>query len=461
MTVSDCRGVATSASSQAEADAFDEGFKLFLNYEMSAGGAMKQVLADHPASVLATILRGYMMMMLESTAVHPKVSASAKGALESASHANERERRHLEALGHWAGGDVFAAAHTWDRLLATDPLDLLALKMHHYTTFWTGRSGVLLSTVEGVLDAWGDDVPGYDHVLGMHAFALNETGRFERAEDVGRAAVERNGEDLWSIHSVAHALEMQGDNRRGDEFFSVDPERWASKNPFIGHIWWHAALFPWDAGDYGRVLDIYDHRLRPASTEFFLDIQNLSSLLARLELAGVDVGDRWDELGDHAAARTGDHVLAFTDVHCSLSLARTGRTDEREGFVRSLAAHREAMADGLGSIAVDRAIDVSRAFAAVAGGDEAAGAATLGAVRGDLAPIGGSHAQRDLFDLILADMTTNAGDDEMAANLLRARAARRPNSVPTLTRYGDALERIGDLDGAAATRERVRALTIA
>ncbi len=460
MSVSDRRGVATSASSQDEVDAYDDGFELFLNYEMSAGGAMKQVLADHPESVLAVILRGYMMMMLESTAVHPKVSALAATTAESADHASDRERLHLEALGRWAGGDVFAAAHSWDRLLAEDPRDLLALKMHHYTTFWTGRAGVLLSAVEGVLDAWDENVPGYDHVLGMHAFALNETGRYERAETVGREAVDRNAEDLWSVHAVAHALEMQGDHRRGDEFFSVDPAAWGTKNPFVGHVWWHAALFPWDAGDYGRVLDIYDHRLRPASTEFFLDIQNLSSLLTRLELAGVDVGDRWEELGDHATARTGDHVLSFTDVHCALTLARTGRVDDLTAFVTSLEAHRSALPDGIGSAGAERAIEVTRALAAAADGDPGLGASILGGVRGDLAPIGGSHAQRDLFDLVLADMVMSAGDHSLAVNLLRARSARWPRSVPTLSRYGDALEQAGQVAKAGEIRERAAALML-
>lgn len=434
----------TSATDQAEVDSFDDGFELFLNYEMAAGGAMKQVVAEHPGSVLAAVLRGYMMMMLESVALHPKVAATAEATASAAGHANERERLHLDALAQWAAGDVRAAASVWDRILAADPLDLLALKMHHYTTFWTGRAGALASAVDGVLDAWDETTPGYDHVLGMHAFALNETGRYEQAEEVARQAVALNDQDLWSVHAVAHALEMRGDLQAGDAFFDVAADTWASKNPFVGHIWWHAALFPWNRGDYDRVLALYDERLRPASTEFFLDLQNLSSLLTRLELAGVDVGDRWDELGAHAASRIGDHVLTFTDVHCALTLNRTGRNDDLVSFNDSLQQHRsEVLAAGRDTVGIDVALELCRGFRANAEGDNDQASRTMLAVRGDLAPIGGSHAQRDLFDLVMADVTESAGEADLAVNLLRARTRRWPNSVPTWQRYAKALAGAG------------------
>ncbi len=459
MTLIDCRGVAVSATERGEVESFDAALELFLDYEMAAGPAMKQVLVDHPSSVMATVTRGYMMLMLESSALQPKVAAIVAETLATADHANDRERLHLRALGHWADGHVLAAAQVWDRLLAADPLDLLALKMHHYTTFWTGRANVLLSTVEGVLDAWTESTPGYDHVLGMHAFGLNETGRYERAEAVGREAVSRNAEDLWSIHAVAHALEMQGEHRRGDEFLSTRGDRWSSKNPFVGHVWWHAALFPWNAGDYDRVLALYDERLRPASTDFFLDIQNLSSLLTRLELVGVDVGDRWAELGDHAAARTGDHVLSFTDVHCALTLARTGRLDDLDAYLVSLEKHRASVPSGLESLGVERAIDIGRSLASSAAGDPREAATALGAIRSDIAPIGGSHAQRDLFDLLLIDMTVEAGDLEMACFLLRSRVARWSTSVPSWQRYAEALDAAG-CDGAAHdARNRAREIS--
>ena len=447
--LNDCRGCPTSASEQAEVDAVDAAVELYCNYEMATGAAVKQVLADHPSSVLGAVLRGYSTLMLETVGVQAKVGAVANSLLESADHANERERLHLAALSRWAeGGDVIGAAEVWDRLLADHPTDLLALKLHHYTTFWTGRASVLLSTIDGVIDAWDPSTPGFDHVLGMRSFALNECGRHEEAERVGREAMASNSEDLWSVHAVAHALEMQGSLDAGVELFDVDPVIWASKNPFIGHIWWHSALFPWNRGDYDAVLDIYDERLRPASTEFFLDLQNLSSLLIRLDLCGVEVGDRWDELGDYAAQRIGDHVLTFTDVHCAMTLARTGRVDELEQFLASLSQHLASRSPTMQSSGIDIALTLGHGFVHIANGEFESAATTMAGVRGDLAPIGGSHAQRDIFDLILISATELAGDAAMALHLLRARTRRWPASVPTWQRYSRVLGESGHTEAA-------------
>lgn len=471
MTITDRRGLATSAASAAEATAFDDAFDRYLDYEMAAGGAVKQVLADHPGSVLGAVLRGSMMMMLETRGVYPKVAQLAADGLAELDHATERECLHLEALARWADGDVLGAADVWDRILASHPLDLLALKLHHYTTFWTGRAPVLLATVDGVIDAWEPTTPGYDRVLGMRAFALNENGRYDEAEALGREAIAESDDDLWSVHAVAHALEMRGDHRAGRQLLDPgDGDRWATKNPFVGHLWWHAALFEWHSGDYDAVLDLYDRRVRPANTEFYLDLQNLSSLLRRLELSGVEVGDRWDELVDHAVGRIGDHVLTFTDAHVALTLSRADRRDELASLRESLRRDRDeraatlAAADvGSGRTAValagcDVVIQLADALADLAAGRAEPGAEALTAIRGDLAPIGGSHAQRDLFDLVTAEAVAAAGDGAGAIDTFRARSRRWPSSVPTWRRLGELLAEAGE--GEAATDAARRAMEV-
>jgi hypothetical protein len=43
--------------------------------------------------------------------------------------------------------------------------------------------------------------------------------------------------------------------------------------------------------------------------------------LLRLELLGIDVGDRWIELADKAEKRIGDHVILFTVPHWMMALS--------------------------------------------------------------------------------------------------------------------------------------------
>ena len=53
--------------------------------------------------------------------------------------ANPRERLHQEALRAWTVQDFSARAAAWEQILVKWPLDLLALRQHNGTLFWTGH----------------------------------------------------------------------------------------------------------------------------------------------------------------------------------------------------------------------------------------------------------------------------------------------------------------------------------
>jgi hypothetical protein len=52
-----------------------------------------------------------------------------------------------------------------------------------------------------------------------------------------------------------------------------------------------------DLGRYDAVLDLYDTEIRAERTDDYRDISNATSLLMRLELDGIEVGDRWAGTG--------------------------------------------------------------------------------------------------------------------------------------------------------------------
>ncbi len=139
----------------------------------------------------------------------------------------------------------------------------------------------------------------------LHCDALEglASGDYAQAEAFGRQSIDLNPDDLWAIHSVAHVMEMQGRLDEGIAFIDRPVDQWADRNPFQGHNWWHLALFALERGDYDFTLDIYDNRILTSNTEFFLDVQNGASMLKRLELLGVDVGDRWFGIGGSHAQR--------------------------------------------------------------------------------------------------------------------------------------------------------------
>jgi hypothetical protein len=85
---------------------------------------------------------------------------------------------------------------------------------------------------------------------------------------------------------------------------------WEGGSNIVHHLWWHRSMFHLEQREFDAVLDLYDHKFRNLSSELttaqpdvYIDVQNAASMLFRLELQGVDVGDRWIEIADKAEAR--------------------------------------------------------------------------------------------------------------------------------------------------------------
>ena len=338
---------------------------------------------------------------------------------------------HLAALRAWSTGDTAAACAAWDQILFAHPRDLLALRLHHFNSFWMGRSTALRNVAASVLHGWDEATPGYGNVLGMLAFGYEECGEYKLAEDAGRRGVALNPDDLWALHAVAHVLEMQGRHDEGVAWLTRPADAWADRNPFRGHLWWHLALQQLDAGDTAGPLALYDRSIYNADSNFYLDIQNAASLLARLEFCGADAGARWAPLADHAETHIDDHALAFTDLHCMMSLARTGRFAAARALIASMMRYAEDERAYAAAAMRRAALPIARAILAFGEGKYEQAAALLLPLRHSNQVVGASHAQREIFGLYLIVAAIRAGNRSMAEALLRERATLKPGSAIT------------------------------
>jgi hypothetical protein len=139
-------------------------------------------------------------------------------------------------------------------------------------------------------------------------------------------------------------------------------------------------------------------------------------MLARLELAGVDVGGRWDAAAKVVGEQAGGSVLAFVDAHYALALGAVPPLENRGSTARIHTAVGRALCE---AAVAWRAKDPARVVE------------RLAPVRGELWRIGGSHAQRDLFLLLLLDAAIKTRDRGLAQSLRAERAVLRPNgSLP-------------------------------
>ena len=80
-------------------------------------------------------------------------------------------------------------------------------------------------------------------------------------------------------------------------------------------------------------------------------------------------------------------------------------------------------------------------------------------VRHRIRLLGGSHAQRDLFAMILIDAAMRDARWQVAASLLSERALVTPRDGWTLRCQAEVLEKTGEAGKAAEVRARLAALT--
>ena len=143
----------------------------------------------------------------------------------------------------------------------------------------------------------------------------------------------------------------------------------------------------------------------------------------RLEIAGVGAGPRWDELGAIASRRIADRSLVFASLHYTLALIGAGRCDAARELTVGLS--KGGLVGDQATVASEIGVPVAAALTAFGEARYDEAAQGLLSVRPKLRRIGGSNAQRDLFDQVLIEATVRAGLKQQAATLLSERLGSR------------------------------------
>ena len=338
--------------------------------------------------------------------------------------AEAREGLWFQATEAWVIGDMVAALAILEQITDRWPRDVFALKLAMYHYFNLGWSEKMVAVCQKVLPANAEN--GY--LYGCLAFGLEQTHELRSAEDAGRRAVEINRRDPWAHHAVAHVLETEGRIDEGVAWMEDLSDTWVGCNSFmLGHNWWHTALFHLDFGDARRVRQIHDQFVWGLDKIYRQDQANSASLLWRMELRGIDVGNRWADLVDHVQCRTREHVQPFLDLYYLYALARAGRDAKADEMLASMAEHAAKAPTLVRPAWAAVAVPAARGLLAHARGGYEGAYGDLATATPHLQKIGGSHAQRDLFVQTWLDtlFRTNRGGEAVA--MLEARAKARPN----------------------------------
>jgi tetratricopeptide (TPR) repeat protein len=435
----DLSGMPTSISAELIGD-WNKVILGILSHAASTGPDLNRVVTAAPDFALGQAVRGLSCLLLGRAEMLATARQAYAAAIEGAP-STMREIAFVHALGDWLAGRPSFAAARLQAILDMNPRDALAMKMIQAIHFVMGRPLAMRTSVEGVIGAWGDH-PAYGYLLGCHAFTLEETGEYAAAERTGREGVALAPDDAWGLHAVAHVFDMTGRARDGLAWLSGREASWAHCNNFRFHVWWHRALMHLDLGEYDIALAHYDADIRAEKTDDYRDISNAASLLSRLELEGVDVGDRWEELAVLAEQRATDGCLAFADLHYMLALCGGERHDAATGLIARMQATR---VDGHEAqrIIAHPGLHVAQGLHAFANGHYSTAWMHLRAGRAELQMIGGSHAQRDVFDRITIEAALRGGYLDAAEGLLRKRMGQRAGTLD-----GYATARLALIDAA-------------
>jgi hypothetical protein len=406
-----------------------------------------------PDSCLVNVYAGFLWMLLEAAEGGTHARRYFALATRASNGVTERERLNLALLGAWAGDDLAGALAIVKRLGEEFPRDLVALKLHHYFEFNRGNAPEMLRAALAAL-AHSPEVP---YVHGMAAFAYEQCHLLDEAETEARAALAQLPKEPWAQHALAHVLLTRGEIDRGAEFLEACRPTWTDLNSFMWtHLWWHLALFYLSQGRTREVLALYDRHCWGVAKEYSQDQIGAVSLLARVELAGIEVGDRWQDLGAHLSARAADTLQPFLSLQYLYGLARAGRPEADR-----LLAAVEDRAERAGAFDAQtwRAVGLpaARGLLAHARRDHETAWTQLSLALPRLAEIGGSHAQRDLFDQILLDAALQSGRLVEAQQRLELRRARDRDGVPVNAALGGVYERLHLPVLAAAARRRAQA----
>jgi tetratricopeptide (TPR) repeat protein len=414
----------TTVSDPAAAS-YRDGVDRILSAWNGADHAFDRAISEDPDFALAHIARARVHQL------HMEIGearAKAAQARELATAASRRERQHVEILAAAVEGQPRVALVSAEQHLEEFPRDALvfSLLLGAFGLYaFSGRAdhdAARLATCERHARHYGGDWWFLTYLGWSHTEAGNV--------DIGRTTTERaialRPENGNAAHALSHALFEQGDAGAGRAFLSSWLPAHERASYLHGHLSWHVALTALEAGDLDGTLAIYQQHIRPSDSRYpplnvFTDC---ASLLWRLSLAGKrGLEPHWQDVAaysDRFFPRAGAH---FADVHYALVAAATGA----EGLQIRLAELGALEADGRlapGS----SAIDLCRGVRAFAEGDNENAIRILEPLMPAIVRIGGSHAQRELWEDTLIVACLRAGQQDKAAKLLSDRLHRRPSA---------------------------------
>jgi pentatricopeptide repeat protein len=440
-------GLPLSTASQAAADAFVEGVDLMLSNNPDPAERFQAAIDADEGFAMAHVALG-MQLQLRMDAPGSKVELDR--ARELMDGTSEREQSLINAVarpGFVGRGGPIEALPLLEQHLDAFPRDFVVANRYTQTLFFSGQPEArerALGKLEQIAPHLSDDWA----FLGGYSFLLEEHRRFDEAERHVTRSLELYPRNAIGAHVVSHVNYENNRHTGGSEWLTDWLSDYERRAGLHCHLSWHLALFELSQGHYERAVQIYDQDIASA-TGTPIKLADMASFLWRLQLYDCAAGDLdWEAITPLAEPAAASPAATFFAAHAALWAA--ARNDD--ATIAALADKLRELGEGGHPVAGSVVRPLVLGIAAFAHGDYDAAIEQIEPIADEIVRIGGSHAQREVFEDTLLGAYLRAGRYDKAETMLRERLSRRA-SARDLMRLAEVKQATGE---AAAAGENLR-----
>lgn len=323
---------------------------------------------------------------------------------------SEQELLHVQVVNHWAKSELKQSTLVLEKLSTLYPEDVSALKMNEDTYFMLGTALPMRNSFASSLPRMSEKNPLKGYVHGMFSFALEESNMYARAQSEAQRALALIPFDTWAIHNYAHCLEMQGQVEEGLKWMFDKKPDWSKCKGLACHQYWHTALFHINNNQFDEAVSLLDNEVlsRCLAGSSSLDLVDAASMVYRMELVNLFdkispdhpsrslTKNRWQGIYNICEPHKRDHLASFNDAHFMMSFLGMNDLNTAQELIETV-DEAQGFREGQKSV-IKPLLEAMYQFRV---GAYAKCVELLEPIRFEIIRIGGSHAQRDIFEQLL------------------------------------------------------------
>ena len=349
-------------------------------------------------------------------------------AIELSKYTTEREQQHIAIIALLMDGkntSALAAIIDHVKKYPTDAL-LVAKAVSGFGLF--AFSGEIDSNMQR-LQFMNALAPAYGNdwwFLSMHSFAFVELFHFKEAKEKVEQSLKLNYGNGHAAHSYSHVCYETGQNQECIRFASQWLQGYEREAHLYGHIHWHWALSELSNHNFEKVKELYQQHLCPSVAKGGAIglVADAAALQWRSQLKGHNLLAPEQSKSLHQYTLDNNNNLKdilFGEAHQALVFTQPHLAAERENLILEIKNRHQKNAH----LKYELMLNLIEGVTAFSNEDYQLASTLLATANPQLERLGGSHAQRDLFEDTLIHSYLNLGYTVEAAKLIDIRIHRR------------------------------------